>query len=93
MYSIVGFTGFGSGEPKKTEYDPSKDTTSRRDSAISGNRAATWNEKIDAFVFGIHEPRKRTTPAPAPGTTSPAEGGRAAGHAADRPCGSSRRPG
>ena len=26
MYSIVGFTGFGSGEPKKTEFDPAKDT-------------------------------------------------------------------
>ena len=69
MYSIVGFTGFGSGEPKKTEYDPAKDTDFPKGFWISGNRAATWNEKIDAFVFGIHEPRKRTTPA-TPGTTS-----------------------
>src|SRR5688572_8546633 len=69
MYAIVGFTGFGSGEPKKFEYDPAKDTTFPKGFSISGNRAATWNEKIDAFVFGIHEPRKRTTPAGGPGTS------------------------
>jgi dipeptidyl aminopeptidase/acylaminoacyl peptidase len=75
MYSVVGFTGFGSGEPKKVEYDPAKDTSFPKGFAISGNRAATWNEKVDAFVFGIHEPRKRTTPAGGPqGTTPPAEG-------------------
>ena len=46
MYSVVGFTGFGSGEPKKVVYDPSKDTTFPKGFAISGNRAATWNEKL-----------------------------------------------
>ena len=65
MFSIVGFTGFGSGEPKKTVFDPSKDKSFPAGFAISGNRAATWNEKMDAFVFGIREPRKRTTPAAA----------------------------
>ncbi len=74
VFSIVGFTGFGSGEPKKTVFDPSKDKSFPTGFAISGNRAATWNEKMDAFVFGIREPRKRTTPAPAPGATPPAEG-------------------
>ena len=75
MYSIVGFTGFGSGEPKKVEYDPSKDSSFPKGFSISGNRAATWNEKLDALVFGIHEPRKRTTPAAGPqGTTPAAEG-------------------
>ena len=63
MYSIVGFTGFGGGEPKKTVFDPSKDKSFPAGFAISGNRAATWNEKMDAFVFGIAEPQKRTTPA------------------------------
>ncbi len=74
VFSIVGFTGFGSGEPKKTVFDPSKDKSFPAGFAISGNRAATWNDKMDAFVFGIREPRKRTTPAPAPGATPPAEG-------------------
>ena len=74
MFSIVGFTGFGSGEPKKTVFDPSKDKAFPTGFAISGNRAATWNEKIDAFVFGIREPRKRTTPRPPTGATAPAEG-------------------
>ena len=62
MYSIVGFTGFAGGEPKKTVYDPAKDKNFPEGFAIAGARAATWNEKMDAFVFGIREPRKRTTP-------------------------------
>ncbi|MDQ3418414.1 MAG: prolyl oligopeptidase family serine peptidase [Acidobacteriota bacterium] len=74
VFSIVGFTGFGSGEPKKTVFDPAKDKSFPTGFAISGNRAATWNDKMDAFVFGIREPRKRTTPAVAPGATPPAEG-------------------
>ncbi|HJR60112.1 MAG TPA: prolyl oligopeptidase family serine peptidase, partial [Vicinamibacterales bacterium] len=74
MYSIVGFTGFGGGDPKKTVFDPSKDKTFPEGFAISGNRAATWNEKMDAFVFGIREPRKRDTPAGPQGMTPAAEG-------------------
>jgi dipeptidyl aminopeptidase/acylaminoacyl peptidase len=73
MYSVVGFTGFGSGDPKKTVFDPSQDSSFPKGFSISGNRAATWNEKMDAFVFGIHEPRKRTTP-PGPQGTQSAEG-------------------
>ncbi|MEX2662156.1 MAG: hypothetical protein WD227_09500, partial [Vicinamibacterales bacterium] len=73
MYAIVGFTGFGSGEPKKTVFEPKTDKTFPEGFAISGNRAATWNEKLDAFVFGIHEPRKRTTPAGGPGAAPAAE--------------------
>ncbi len=74
LYSIVGFTGFGSGEPKKVEFDPVKDTAFPKGFAVSGNRSATWNEKLDAFVFGIQEPRKRTTPAAPQSTTPAAEG-------------------
>ncbi len=73
MFSIVGFTGFGSGDVKKAEFDPSKDTTFPKGLAIAGARGATWTENLDAFVFGIAEPRKRTTPLPPAGTT-PAEG-------------------
>jgi hypothetical protein len=74
MYSIVGFTGFGAGEPKKTVFDPSKDKSFPEGFAISGNRAATWNEQMDAFVFGIAEPRKKTTPAGPQAAGGPAEG-------------------
>jgi dipeptidyl aminopeptidase/acylaminoacyl peptidase len=69
-YSIIGFTGFAGGVPTKAEFDPTKDATFPKGFWISGNRAATWNEKLDAFVFGIQEPRKRTTPAPPTGTSS-----------------------
>ncbi len=73
MYAIVGFTGFGGGDPKKTVFDPAKDKTFPEGFAISGNRAATWNEKMDAFVFGIREPRKKDTPAGPAGANPPAE--------------------
>ena len=76
VYSIVGFTGFGGGDVKKTEFDPSKDSTFPKGLTISGNRAAQWTEAMDAFVFGIHEPRKRTTPA-GPGSTPAGEGAEA----------------
>jgi dipeptidyl aminopeptidase/acylaminoacyl peptidase len=73
LYSIVGFTGFGTGQPKKTIFDPSKDKTFPEGFAISGNRAATWNEKMDAFVFGIREPRRKNDPAPPPGAGDSSE--------------------
>ena len=63
-YAVVGFTGFGSGEPKKTIYDPSKDKTFPAGMTISGNRAPQWTDSLDALIFGIHEPRKRDTSAP-----------------------------
>src|SRR4029079_19528975 len=63
MYAVVGFTGFGGGQPKKVMFDPANDPSCPKGYSISGDRAATWNEQMDAFVFGIHEPRKRTTPA------------------------------
>ena len=74
MFSIVGFTGFGAGDVKKVEFDPSKDSTFPKGLWISGNRAAQWTESLDAFVFGIAEPRKRTTPAGPTGTTPAGEG-------------------
>ena len=78
MYSIVGFTGFGAGDPKKVVFDPSTDKSFPQGFWISGNRAATWTDKLDAFVFGIHEPRKRTTPAgPAGAAGAPSEGAEA----------------
>ena len=62
-YSVVGFTGFAGGEPKKTLFDPSKEKSFPPGFTVSGNRAAIWNDSMDALVFGIHEPRRRTTPA------------------------------
>lgn len=79
LYSIVGFSGFGAGEPKKTVYDPSKDKNFPEGFAIAGTRAATWTEGMDAFVFGIKQPRKRTTPAPG------GRGGAAEGEGGDTP--------
>ena len=73
MFSIVGFTGFAGGDIKKSEFDPTKESSFPKGLTISGNRPPTWTESLDAFVFGIAEPRKRTTPAAA-GTTPAGEG-------------------
>ncbi len=42
IYSVVGFTGFSGGEPKKSVFDPSKDKSFPQGLTISGNRAAVW---------------------------------------------------
>ena len=63
-YAVLGFTGFGSGEPKKALYDPSKDKTFPAGMTISGNRAPQWTDSLDALIFGIHEPRKRDASSP-----------------------------
>ncbi|MEO7270463.1 MAG: S9 family peptidase, partial [Vicinamibacterales bacterium] len=73
LYSIVGFTGFATGAPRKTTFDPSKDKGFPAGFAVSGTRAATWNEPLDAFVFGIREPRKKDTPSAPAGSPSPTD--------------------
>jgi dipeptidyl aminopeptidase/acylaminoacyl peptidase len=79
-YAVVGFTGFGAGESKKTEYDPAKDKSFPAGMTISGNRSPQWTESLDAIVFGIHEPRKRDAAAPE-GREGAPEGGEGQGGA------------
>jgi hypothetical protein len=44
-YGVLGFTGLRQGgEPKKIEYDPSKDESFPEGMTISGNRAPQWTE-------------------------------------------------
>ncbi len=73
-YSVLGFTGFDAPTAKRVEYDPVKDTTFPVGMTISGNRAPQWTDAMDAIVFGIHEPRKRDTPATSDGASAPPEG-------------------
>jgi dipeptidyl aminopeptidase/acylaminoacyl peptidase len=75
-YSVLGLTGFDKGTPKKVEYDPASDASFPEGMTISGNRAPQWTDSLDALVFGIHEPRKRDTPAGPQGAAgAAAEGG------------------
>lgn len=67
LYAVIGFTGFGAGAPKKTFYDPSKDSTFPAGMSISGNRSPQWTESRDAMLFGIAEIRKVERPAGARG--------------------------
>jgi acetyl esterase/lipase len=63
-YAVVGFTGFGAGQPHRALYDPSKDKTFPSGMTISGNRSPQWTDSLDAILFGIHEPRRRDSSAP-----------------------------
>jgi len=56
--SLVGFTNLGS-KPAVTRYDPKGDKSFPAGMAISANRSATWNEGLDAFIFGIAEHKKK----------------------------------
>lgn len=62
LFSVVGFTGFGSGAPKKVVYDPKADTSFPAGMSVSGNRTPTWNDDRTAMIFGIAE----LTPVPRP---------------------------
>jgi dipeptidyl aminopeptidase/acylaminoacyl peptidase len=87
LYSVVGFTGFGSGTPKKVVYNPKDDKSFPEGMSISGNRTPTWNEDRSAMIFGIDD----LTPAPRPagrgngaaGEGENEEGGGRAGGAPD----------
>jgi hypothetical protein len=73
LYSVVGFTGFGSGVPKKVVYDPKQDKTFPADHSVSGNRSPIWTEDRQALIFGIAELTK-VPPRAGRGNAAPAEG-------------------
>lgn len=66
--SIVGFTSLGA-SPTKTVFDPKGDKEFPAGMAISANRGASWNDSLDAFIFGIAERKKKEEPKP--GTATP----------------------
>ncbi len=59
LYSVVGFTGFASGAPQKTIYDPRDDKGFPAGLTISPNRAPVWTEDLSALLFGIHDVKKK----------------------------------
>ena len=63
MFAVVGFTGLGSGTPKRVAYDPAEDKTFPAGMSISGNRAPQWTEARDAITFGIAALTKVPPPA------------------------------
>jgi acetyl esterase/lipase len=91
LFTVVGFTGFGSGAPKKIVYDPKQDKSFPAEMSISGNRTPMWTEDRGALIFGIADLTKAPRPA-GRGNAAPAEGaapeggdtgGRAGGPAPD----------
>jgi len=92
LFSVVGFTGFGSGTPKKVVYNPKDDKSFPENMSVSGNRTPTWNDDRTAMIFGMAE----LTPVPRPagrgnatpgaeGADAPAGAPAAAPDAAERP--------
>ena len=86
MYSVIGFTGFGTpaggtdqaAAIQKVTYDPKEDKSFPQGMTISANRAPQWTEDFAALIFGIHEPKKKSegaTPAPAPDAATPPAAG------------------
>jgi dipeptidyl aminopeptidase/acylaminoacyl peptidase len=73
LYSVVGFTGFGSGVPKRVVYDPKTDKAFPAEHSVSGNRSPIWTEDRTALIFGIAEITKAPRPA-GRGNAAPAEG-------------------
>ncbi len=74
LYAVVGFTGVGTGAPKRTPYDPAKDTSFPANMTVSGNRTPQWTERRDAILFGIASLSKADRPASG-GRGADADGG------------------
>ncbi len=83
IFSIVGYTGFNAGAPKRTAYEPSEDKSFPAEHTISTNRAPQWNDARDAFIFGIAKLTKVPAPAGRAGGAGAAGDAGAAGAAAD----------
>jgi dipeptidyl aminopeptidase/acylaminoacyl peptidase len=82
VYTVLGFTGFGAGAPKKVAYTPSTDKTFPEGMTISPNRDPGWTDERQALLFGIHVPQKKDAPeTPA----AEGEGTAGAGAAPDAP--------
>jgi hypothetical protein len=81
LYSVLGFTGFDAGTPKKVAYDPASDKSFPQGMTISSNRNPQWTDDLQALLFGIHIPRARD--ASADGSATEGEEGRRPGPAAD----------
>ena len=76
LFSVVGFTGFDTGTPVKTTYDPAEDKSFPAGMSVSGNRGPQWTEARDALIFGIATLTKAPAPAGRGASgASPAEAG------------------
>jgi dienelactone hydrolase len=94
LYSVLGFTNFGSTPPQKVVFDPHSDPAFPKQMTVSPNRPPSWTEDLGGILFGIHklkkkqekvaakEEAKKTVAGPAAGKEGPKrgdKGGAAAG--------------
>ena len=69
VYTVLGYSGFGSGAVKKVAYTPASDKSFPEGMTVSPNRDPQWTEDRQALLFGIHVPQKKDAT-----ETQPAEG-------------------
>lgn len=62
LYSVVGFKGFGRGEPQKIVFRPSGFADFPAGMTVSPDRAPEWTKDLSALVFGIHKVKKKEHP-------------------------------
>jgi len=77
LFAVVGFTGLAAGVPRKYAYDPKDDKSFPTGMSLSPNRAPQWTENLDAILFGIHTPKKKTDaagPSATPDAAAPGAG-------------------
>ena len=73
LFSLIGFT-FPAGGPRKHAYDPQDDKSFPAGLTISPNRTPRWTESLDALLFGIHAPKKKSAGS-GPGPVAPVKPG------------------
>ena len=75
FYAVVGFTGFAASLPQKMTYDPKDDKSFPAGMSLSPNQAPRWTDDLEAVLFGIQTPKKKSDtagPAAAPEGAAPA---------------------
>jgi len=78
LWSVVAFTDFAAGAPKKTTFDPKSATDFPSGMKVSADRALRFSSDFSAVFFGIREARK-PEPRPMMAGREAAPGGGAAG--------------
>ena len=78
LYSLVGVTFSGTGEPRKVIFDPSADKSFPADMTISANRSPVWLEDLSGILIGIQKAKKKDAKEETKPGEKPAEGESAA---------------
>jgi dipeptidyl aminopeptidase/acylaminoacyl peptidase len=71
LYSVVGFTGFATGQAQKVVFNPKEHPNFPAGMTVSPNRGPAFNEDLTSLTFGIHEVKKKKDVGDRPGEGGP----------------------